>query len=81
MKTLSSLLLTLAIALTLSMPAFASSCPKIMKEIDAKVVSMKVMGDKAAKINALRVKGEQLHKEGKHAESVATLNEALAMLK
>ena len=62
-------------------PAMAGSCPKHMKEIDAFLetkpdVEMKTL----AKAKGLRAKGEGMHKAGKHAESVAALEEAKELL-
>jgi len=78
----SRLLTCLAVAFVLmaSAPAFASSCPLQMKKIDAALASANLPKDKMAKVTGLRAKGEALHKAGKHAESVATLKEAQAIL-
>jgi len=69
-----------ALLLMASAPAFASSCPLQMKKIDAALSSADLPKDKMAKVTGLRAKGEALHKAGKHAESVAALKEAQALL-
>ncbi len=60
--------------------AFAHGCPGEMKAIDAKMPSAKLADAQMAKVKELRAKGEQLHKEGKHTESMAALAEAKKML-
>jgi hypothetical protein len=51
-----------------------------MKAIDSKLPTAKLSQADAAKVSSLRAKGEQLHKEGKHSESMATLGEAKKIL-
>lgn len=63
-------------------PAFAFHCPKDMKKIDAALKKHpKLSKDDLARVMELRKKGEELHKAGKHKESVATLAEAMKVLK
>lgn len=75
-------ILTAAAVLVLaSGPAFAGSCPKDMKQVDAMLSkATNLSASKMAQIKDLRAKGESLHKAGKHAESVAVLHKAKAML-
>lgn len=61
-----------------SSAAFAFSCPKEMKAIDAAM--SKAKPEQMAEIKKLRADGEALHKAGKHAESMATLGKAKGML-
>ncbi len=69
-----------ALALVAS-TAFANSCPTEMKAIDAKLATNPVLAEAdAAKVKTLRAEGEKLHKEGKHANSVKSLNEAKTIL-
>lgn len=64
-----------------SSAAFAHNCPNVMKEIDAKMSSAQgVSPETMAKVKQLRVDGERFHKEGKHAESMKSLEQAKAML-
>jgi outer membrane murein-binding lipoprotein Lpp len=56
--------------------AFAHGCPDEMKAIDAKLPSVKLDQAQMTKVKELRAKGEQLHKDGKHTESMASLAEA-----
>ena len=67
--------------LLISVPAFAGSCPKDMKAIDAALADgPSVSASQMARIKELRELGETQHKAGKHADSVATLHEAMNML-
>jgi hypothetical protein len=70
-----------ALVLALSMgSAFAHGCPGEMKAIDAKLPAAKLDAAQMTKVKDLRAKGEQLHKDGKHAESMAALAEAKKMV-
>ena len=60
--------------------AFANGCPGEMKAIDAKMPSANLAAPAMSKVKELRAKGEQMHKDGKHAESMATLGEAKKLL-
>ena len=61
--------------------AFAGSCPLEMKAIDAKMSSTKdLSAENMTKVKNLRAEGEKLHKEGKHAESMKSLDEAKKLL-
>ena len=76
--------LTAAAALMLfAAPAIAGQCPVDMKKIDAALGAGADMtlsqGDKE-QVAALRTKGENQHKKGKHDKSVATLAKAKELL-
>lgn len=60
--------------------AFAHGCPGEMKKIDERLPSAKLSSAEMTKVKDLRAKGEQLHKEGKHTESMNTLGEAKKLL-
>ncbi len=60
--------------------AFAHGCPGEMKRIDERLPAAKVTEAQMSKAKELRAKGEQLHKEGKHSESMSTLAEAKKIL-
>lgn len=60
--------------------AFAFSCPKEMKAIDAALPKAKLDAKESAEVKRLRAEGEQLHKAGKHSESMAALGKAKALL-
>jgi hypothetical protein len=72
-----ALLAALALASSL---AFANSCPKEMKAIDAALPKAKLSSSQMNEVKKLRADGEKLHKEGKHAESMAALGKAKKML-
>jgi hypothetical protein len=59
---------------------FAHGCPGEMKAIDAKLPAVKLDEAQMSKVKDLRAKGEQLHKDGKHGESMAVLGEAKKLL-
>ena len=80
MRTLSALLVALSLTLSLSSPAFASQCPRIMKQVDDKLSSAQLSAGQMEKVRQLREEGERLHKAGKHDESVQKLKEAMAIL-
>ena len=62
-------------------PAFASSCPMHMKNIDeALAKNPSLSAEKMAEVKKQRQQGEELHKAGKHAESMAELAKAEATL-
>lgn len=60
--------------------AIAGSCPKEMKAIDAALPGAKLSAAQAAEVKKLRADGEQLHKDGKHADSLAALGKAKGIL-
>ena len=60
--------------------AFASSCPREMKAIDAALPKAKLSSSQMSEVRKLRAEGEQHHKAGKHAESMAALGKAKGIL-
>ena len=71
--------------LTVALTAFASiaaahNCPNEWKAIDAALPKAKLDDKQMAEVKKLRAEGEQLHKAGKHSESMATLGKAKKML-
>lgn len=72
-----------AIALCASLTAgsaFAYSCPTDMKAIDEALLSSSLSAVEIERVNILRAKGEQLHKDGDHDGSLKMLGEAKEML-
>lgn len=75
-KALSVLILLLASAV-----AFAGQCPTDMAAIDEHLAgNPELSEEQLSQVEELRQKGEQLHDEGKHEESVAVLAEAKEIL-
>jgi len=73
------------IALTVAALAFASmawahNCPNEVKAIDAALPKAKLDAKQTAEVKRLRDEGEQLHKAGKHTESMETLGKAKGIL-
>lgn len=71
-----------ALALALSSAAVvAGECPADMKKIDAALAKGPSLSSSLmAKVKDLRANGEELHKSGKHGESVKALREAMQIL-
>lgn len=63
-----------------SAPAFAHSCPLVMKKIDTALVTAKLSKADMDKVMGLRATGEAMHKSGKHDESMKALMEAEKIL-
>jgi hypothetical protein len=74
-----SIVLAAALALAAS-PALAHNCPNEWKAIDAALPKAKLDQKQMAEVKKLRAEGEKLHKDGKHAESMASLGKAKKML-
>lgn len=60
--------------------AYASSCPKHVKAIDAALPKAKLSDAQKADVKKYRDEGEKLHKAGKHKESIETLAKAEKIL-
>ena len=60
--------------------ALANNCPNEMKAIDAALPKAKLTDAQSAEVKKLRAEGEQLHKAGKHTESMAALGKAKGIL-
>ncbi|MCH8176857.1 MAG: hypothetical protein IIC09_01405 [Proteobacteria bacterium] len=61
--------------------AFAGSCPKHMKAIDAELAKMPSLSTEAmSQVKELRANGGKLHKSGSHLDSVKALLEARNLL-
>jgi hypothetical protein len=60
--------------------ALAHNCPNEWQAIDAALPKAKLDAKQAAEVKKLRAEGEQLHKAGKHSESMAALGKAKKML-
>ena len=74
--------LGLAVALLFATgTAFAMHCPKDMKAIDEALAKNPKLTEAQLKdVKAQRAKGEELHKAGKHQESVDELGKAMKTL-
>lgn len=76
MRYLATLLLTAVVA----GPVIAGQCPTLVSQIDTQLQSTALDSETKANIKALRDRGESLHQQGKHDESVKVLQEALSKL-
>ena len=61
--------------------AFASSCPKVIKETRESAAKMKADDPKVKAVVAKLDQAQKLHDGGQHAESLKLANEAAADLK
>lgn len=60
--------------------AMASNCPILIKQGKDAAATMKADDPKVKEANAKLAEAQKLHDGGKHADSVKTANEALALL-
>lgn len=68
-------------ALAVSGVSFAAHCPADMKLIDEKLATNPQLSEaQMTEVKSLRAQGEDLHKAGKHGESVDTLHKAMVIL-
>ncbi len=62
-------------------PAFAGSCPVMVKSIDAALAeNPNLSAAQLAEVKSLRDQGEAQHEAGQHGESVKTLQKAKDIL-
>ena len=67
--------------LLISTSALAFHCPADMKKIDAALAANpQLSSEQMTEVKSLRAQGEELHKAGKHGESVETLAKAMQIL-
>ncbi len=74
---------TILIAVSLAFAsgtAFANSCPKEMKAIDAALPKASLSAAQMTEVKTLRADGEKFHKEKKHAEALEALGKAKKIL-
>jgi hypothetical protein len=74
-----SIVVAVSLAL-MSSGAFAFSCPKEMKAIDAALPKAKLSEAQMSDVKKYRAEGENLHKAGKHSESLEVLGKAKKIL-
>ena len=73
-------LTAVAVSLGFSGAAFASSCPKVIKEGRDAAAKMKADDPKVKQATAKLDEAQKQHDGGKHADSLKTANDALALL-
>jgi len=66
--------------LLIATPALATHCPKDAKAIDHALAAMTVSADVKGKVTALRNKGMEQHKAGKHSDAEHSLAEGMRLL-
>ena len=60
--------------------AYAGTCPKHMKAIDAALPAAKLSDAQMADVKKYRAEGETFHKAGKHSDSLEVLGKAEKIL-
>lgn len=64
-----------------AVPALAFNCPADMTQIDAALAAgPSISSSDLARVKTLRAEGEQLHKAGRHRQSLYSLARAKALL-
>lgn len=71
----------IGILLFFAQPAWARTCPKLIKEGRETLVKVKLTKADEDKAKALLDEAQKLHDNGSHAASVKKANEALDLLK
>jgi len=79
MKTLIAVM-AVVIGLAFSGVSLASTCPLLIKQGKEAAAKMQADDPKGKEANAKLAEAQKLHDSGKHADSVKTANEALALL-
>lgn len=74
-------ILAAALLAFMAAPAYAGQCPGLIRQIDAALAqNPQVTADVLARVKELRDQGAALHASSTHGQSIATLNQALALL-
>lgn len=68
------------VLMLIAAPAFAFHCPKDMAKIDEAMKTAKLSAGEKTQVEQYRKTGDELHKAGKHQESIDTLAKAMAIL-
>ena len=72
--------IAVAVGVAFASAAVASNCPVLIKQGKEAAAKMKADDPKVKEANAKLAEAQKLHDGGKHADSVKTANEALALL-
>ncbi len=74
-------LLVLLATMFISVATFASSCPRLMAEIDNRLAEGPMLDAEVIEaVIVLRTEGEAAHQQGNHDEAMAALEEALEII-
>ncbi|MDX1458554.1 MAG: hypothetical protein R3276_13275 [Marinobacter sp.] len=74
-------LMALGLTILLAGTALAGQCPTLVQQIDTQLETAQLDDNTKQQVMTLRNEGEALHQQGKHGESVQTLNQALELIK
>ena len=78
MRRILSSIIVSVLVLVVAVPVFASSCPKLIAQIQTE--ASKRFDKNAAEAKVKAAEADRLHKEGKHAESEKAAKEGLELL-
>ena len=81
MKQLALVAVVAALVLAQGAPAFAFTCPALIRQANEQMAKMDQNSDKVKKAKALVEEADKLHKAGNHPESEKKVKEALDTLK
>ena len=81
MKKLALVSLVAALVLAVGAPAFAFTCPALIRQANEQMAKMDQNSDKVKKAKTLVEEADKLHKAGNHTESTKKAEEALDTLK
>lgn len=73
-------IVAVAVGVAFTSAAMASNCPVLIKQGKEAAAKGKADDPKVKEANAKLAEAQKLHEAGKHADSVKTANEALALL-
>jgi hypothetical protein len=81
MKRIATLMLAATLGMFFAAPAYARTCPKLIKEGRDLLAKASLSKADATKIKGLLDESEKLHDSGDHGESAKKAKEALSLLK
>ena len=81
MKKLALVAVVAALVLSLGAPAFAFTCPALIRQANDQMSKMDQNSDKVKKAKVLVEEADKLHKAGNHPDSEKKAKEALDTLK
>jgi len=80
-KKLALVAVVAALVLAVGAPAYAFTCPALIRQANEQMAKMDQNSDKIVKAKALVEEADKLHKAGNHDESTKKAREALDTLK
>ncbi|HEX9898288.1 MAG TPA: hypothetical protein VGC81_03625 [Candidatus Methylomirabilis sp.] len=81
MKKLALVVVVAALVLAVGAPAFAFTCPALIRQANEQMAKLDQNSDKVKKAKTLVEEADKLHKAGNHTDSEKKAKEALDTLK